>query len=353
MATLLGRTLTSGEQAILEPVRDCLASPRKAPRDLWRDLGLPAPAPLFAVVLSLIQVPPVTLEHRALCDYLISVPEFLPFLSSPDSFSRAAFVLIGRAMLLVDSRFDAKLANVLFTQDPPQTQSLLHVLGALDEISPGGRLTLTLARLLRDCSPAVASKVAMLLARRVSNPTWVDSQLSSGNPRLRANIVESLWGVDTPHVRARLTKAIEDSNNRVAGNALYGLHLLKDHRVAHHLQSMLAHEHPSFRATAAWVVGKTGERRYREPLLRVLGDRNSTVRDAARRAILNLPAEENSCPAPHTAPPLVTDQLPQPPPQPEPAIETPTPSAPHNESPRDTSFNLNLDGSFKQLARKS
>lgn len=303
MVTLLGRTLTPDEQSLLAQVQTGLAHPGTASPYLWRELRLSEPGSYFAVIMSLIQVPPSSPEERALCDYLISIPEFLPFLADPAAFPRDTLVTIGRAMLQVDPRFDAKLADVLFTREEPATPVLLHVLGALDEISPGGRLTFTLARLLRDCSPGVASKVALLMARRVSNPNWVEQQLSSGDARLRANIVESLWGVNTPQVRARLIRAIEDGNNRVVGNALYGLHLMKDQRVHRHLKGMLQHERPSFRATAAWLIGKTGEQRYRASLLRALGDQSSAVRAAARRALAHMPQSDE-----HNTPPVLSPQ---------------------------------------------
>ncbi|MGC4050888.1 MAG: HEAT repeat domain-containing protein [Paludibaculum sp.] len=342
MHTLLGRALTPDEQASFDIVHTGLANPRKASRHLWRELGLSNPAILFAIAMSLIPVQPSSVEERALCEYLIGVPEFLPFLADPESFDRGSLVAIGRAMLRVDARFDAKLANALFTQQDPPTPALLHVLGALDVISPGGRLTLTLARLLRECSPSVASKVALLMARRVSNPNWVERQLSSPDARLRANVVESLWGVDTPQVRARLARAIEDANNRVVGNAIYGLHLLKDHRVPHHLEGMLQHENPSFRATAAWVIGKTGEIRYRECLMRAMGDHIRAVREAARRAFANLLPGE-TLPATTVPPPDGTTATP---PAEPPDIPTQTPDA-------GDMFSLSLDGSFKQLSRRS
>ncbi|WP_321473584.1 HEAT repeat domain-containing protein [uncultured Paludibaculum sp.] len=352
MPTLLGRALTLDEQQVLEPVLNGLTDPRKASRNLWRELNLPAPGLLFAAVLSLIQVPPGSPEQRALCDYLLSLPGFFPHLSNPEVFSRPDLVRIGRALLKVDPRFDARLAASLFSERDPDTSTILHVLAVLDEISPGGRLTLTLTRLLRDCSPAVASKVAMLLARRVSNPNWVERQLSSRDPRLRANVLESLWGVDTPEVRARLTRAIRDGNNRVVGNAVFGLHLLRDNNVGRHLQGMLEHAQPEFRATAAWVIGKTRERGYLDSLKRALQDRNEAVRESARRALANYPAEEGSA-----KPAESTDRhgTPTPSRRDEPLnnVFTSVPGELPSLSPRgEDPFDLNLDGTYKGKGSK-
>jgi hypothetical protein len=295
MPTLLCRALEKNEQTIEPAVRKMLVRPQRAARNLWLELGLEKPDALFAAVMSMVQLPPVSPEERARCEYLLAIPEFFSFLTQPEAFSRPTLVHICRALL------DAKLAGSLFSEEEPESARILHVLGVLDEISPGGRLTFILTRLLRECTPAVAAKAALLLARRVYNPTWVERCLSLEDARLRANVIESLWGMEKPQARAWLSAALEDPDNRVAGNALYGLHVLKDARVFQRLQIMLAHPQAAFRATAAWVMGRTGERRYIEMLRRALDDGEAAVRDAARRALANYPAEEAPCPPAESA----------------------------------------------------
>lgn len=289
MSNLLGRSLTPGEQALLERILLNLRRLRSPPRDLWRTLGLPAPDPFLSVVLSLIASPPASSGDLALCSYLLEVPEFLPFLSSAHKLPRHELIRIARALLKLDPRFDAKLANSLFARQDPDPATILHVLGVPDVISPGGRLTPVLTRLQRDCPPAVASKVVLQLARRVSNPKWVEDQLSSDDPRLRANDVEALWCVDTPAIRARLKAASKDVNNRVVRSALMELYLLKDQQASQLIEEILGHAQPEFRTAAVWVMGKTGEDRYRTPLQQVLKDSDVAVREAARRALADLP----------------------------------------------------------------
>ena len=77
----------------------------------------------------------------------------------------------------------------------------------------------------------------------------------------------------------------------MVGNALLGLHLIKDSTVPERLEAMLEHTEPAFRATAAWVMGKTGDRRYIELLTRLTADENQKVREVAEGALASLPAE--------------------------------------------------------------
>jgi hypothetical protein len=298
MQTLLGRELTGDEQALSQAVRKHLTNPRQLPKQLWQGLGLARPDPLFATVMSMVTIPPQTVAERALCAYLLANPEFFVFLSQPEAFDHSSLILICRTLLSVDPRFDAKLASSLMEDVHSDTLAVLRILGVLDEVSAGGRLNFVLTHLMRDSAPAVAAKTALVLGRRVSNPKWVERQLSSDDPRLRANVVESLWSVDAHHTRTLLAAALNDSNNRVVGNALFGLHLLKDDSVPEQLGSMLGHLRPEFRATAAWVIGKTGEKRYLDLLARAADDPDEHVRTAAQRAIETLSAEEPPAAAP-------------------------------------------------------
>lgn len=52
------------------------------------------------------------------------------------------------------------------------------------------------------------------------------ARLGESDPRVRANAIESLWGVDSPEARTLLSFATNDANNRVVGNALLGLYHL-------------------------------------------------------------------------------------------------------------------------------
>ena len=61
-----------------------------------------------------------------------------------------------------------------------------------------------------------------MIGRGSKSTKWVMGRLSESDPRVRANAIESMWGVDTPEARTLLNFAVSDANNRVAGNALLG-----------------------------------------------------------------------------------------------------------------------------------
>jgi HEAT repeat protein len=80
--------------------------------------------------------------------------------------------------------------------------------------------------------------------------------------------------------------ALKDPNHRVAGNALVGLHRLgEDLDVIRHLGKMARRPEPLFRASAAWVMGQTGEERYIGVLRQMVRDPDSLVRLNALRSL--------------------------------------------------------------------
>ena len=111
--------------------------------------------------------------------------------------------------------------------------------------------------------------------------------MTSSDPRVRANSIESIWGGGNSNARRCLINALRDGHPLVPGNALMGLHLLGDRPV----RSMLQHEKPGFRVTAAWVMGKIGAPEFRGDLKRALLDPNAHVRSSAARAMKLLPPE--------------------------------------------------------------
>ena len=79
---------------------------------------------------------------------------------------------------------------------------------------------------------------------------------------MRANAIESLWGVDTPVARRSLEAAATDSNHRARINAIYGLYLLGNPSAVRLLIKHAKHVSPSFRVAAAWAMGQTADPRF-------------------------------------------------------------------------------------------
>jgi HEAT repeat protein len=146
--------------------------------------------------------------------------------------------------------------------------------------------------LLRHDDPRVRSRAAVLLGRRLRSAHWAERYLVDRDARVRANVVESLWGLDLPGARQILSAATRDRANRVAGNALYGFYLLEPDEAEPAIRDMAAHADPSRRTTAAWIMGQTGDLRFKDELLRLSRDPQPAVRKVALRALLRVSSQK-------------------------------------------------------------
>jgi hypothetical protein len=225
------------------------------------------------------------------------------------------------------------------------SHTIVHVLDLLNEISPGPRLIQILNHLTQNSDPRTAAKATLLMARRIQNHDWIERHLASRDPRLRATVMEALWGIETSSARRVLRAGLNEENNRAVGNALVGLHLLGDPGVGALAEKMLEDTRPPFRSTGAWVMGKIGAAYFVQPLHRALADSESGVRHAARRAPkqirkLTLPVS-SPLPAGVLEPPAPAEPI---------AVEEAAPPQPPEES-RDTpkvaalpDIEMHLDG---------
>jgi hypothetical protein len=165
---------------------------------------------------------------------------------------------------------------------PPDIQRLMDI---LSEVSDGPRVIPCLTRLARRTNPYLQSKAVLIIGRVNRNVKWVLDRLTEPDPRVRANAIEALWGIDTKEVRQLLRSAGRDANNRVVGNALMALYQLGDGWVVPQVLKMASHESRRFRATAAWIMGKSGDPRFTRKLARMLGEEHLGVRTRAFAAI--------------------------------------------------------------------
>jgi acylphosphatase len=163
-----------------------------------------------------------------------------------------------------------------------------RLMDILCEIADPGRIMPSLMRMMRHPNPYLRSKAVKMIGRGSKSTKWVMGRLSESDPRVRANAIESLWGVDTPEARTLLKFAASDANNRVAGNALLGLYHLGEASVLADVVNLAGHESPLFRASAAWVMGETGDPRFTESLRRLISEPDPTVRKRAFAALAQI-----------------------------------------------------------------
>jgi hypothetical protein len=288
MSKLLGRELTAEEEEVQSEI--LAAAPAGAGGTfgpVLRALAERQAEPFFGAAVSLLEngVAAPTLQTM-----LLSCPEVLRPLADPERFSREQAVNACRTLMRLDPQFDVRLAQLAPRRGREGsglgTGSILRLLDILNEISAGARLVFMLNHLTAHPNPQVASKAALLMGNRIQNPAWVEKQILSGDARLRANVVEALWGNREAWARRIVREALEDPNNRVAGNAVMALHFLKDPSFAALATRMLKDERPEFRQTAAWVMGRSGEPAFLDVLRGALADSSPGVRRSATRALI-------------------------------------------------------------------
>jgi HEAT repeat protein len=215
------------------------------------------------------------LLYDALCDPALNLEQ-----------ARAVARLAARVDPMVDVGVARRLAEAAVSD--PEASSLGdagRILQILGEISDGTRILPSLMRLLRNANPYLRSKAVLMIGRGSHSVKWVRHRLGEADSRVRANAVEALWGVDSAEARELLRFAASDVNNRVAGNALLGLYWLGNSTVISELVKMAGHASSSFRLSAAWAMGETGDPRFSEVLGRMLADLNAGVRKRAFAAV--------------------------------------------------------------------
>ncbi len=151
-----------------------------------------------------------------------------------------------------------------------------------------------LVQLFRSSDPKIRSKVARLVGKYSQYQAFVTRRLQENDPRVRANAIESLWGVDTPVARRSLEAAVSDSNHRARINAIYGLYLLGNPSSIRLLLKQARHFSPSFRVAAAWGMGQTADPAIRERREGADADADESVRRVATLAASRIEARVNA-----------------------------------------------------------
>jgi HEAT repeat protein len=168
------------------------------------------------------------------------------------------------------------------TIDENEATRLLQILGTInDSVS----LQPFVRQMLLHPSARIRSKLSLLIGRSQAGNKSLATLLSDPDARVRANAVEALWHNDNPQIAVLVRAALEDSNNRVVGNAILGLYFAGDPLSIPAAISLVSHVEPLFRATAAWAMGETGDPRFLACLGRMLAGSVGQIRKAVFRAI--------------------------------------------------------------------
>jgi HEAT repeat protein len=233
------------------------------------------------------------IQHDSPCGlYLIKIfisrDALIDALCDPSLTSKQA-IAIARAASRIDPMTGVKLARFLADResgnDTIRPAELARLMDILLEISSFVRILPALKRLARHPDPHVRSKAVLLIGRGDPGSGWVQNRFAESDPRIRADTVEALWGLNTEEARHLLLAAAQDDNNRVAGNALLALFRLGDSSAEPGLRKMADNDSAMFRATSAWVMGEIADPRFAGLLARLVGDASQIVRKRAFSAL--------------------------------------------------------------------
>jgi HEAT repeat protein len=140
---------------------------------------------------------------------------------------------------------------------PGHIDRIMNIAGA---ITPPERLRVLLAGFLVSTDKKVRSKAYKLFAACNQDLKWATQQVAESEPRVAANIVEALWkAAPSEPLTWFFWRAAAHDDNRVAGNGIIGLFLLRHQRATEALQRMFRKQDAGAVATAAWVAGRVAD----------------------------------------------------------------------------------------------
>jgi hypothetical protein len=285
---------------------------------LLRRLASEYPDLFFTAAAKYLQSEVESQAYRFLAALLVRQESFFERLANPGRCPCESAVQLFKRLLAVDPFLDFKLARMLPGRNDANPDRVLtggHAVRAidiLDQTSTGQRLLPVIGHLPNSADARIAAKATLFVGRRVNNPAWIAKQMLSEDDRLRANAVEGAWGTTSDDAIRILKSCVEDANNRVAGNALIGLHRAGCPGVAEHALAMSESKEPGRRSTAAWAMGKIGSPAFIDRLTALLRDQHPNVRSTAIRSLVAIGHESKRLDATAAMEKPVEPEVPEP-----------------------------------------
>jgi hypothetical protein len=228
--------------------------------------------------------------HRLLSSLLRRQIGILDHLTDPRRWSRETAITLVRGLLTIDPSFDITLARSLPARDGSNWRYAVkgmagaRTLDILNVTSRGRRLIPILGHLVDFADRHVAEGATLFIGKRLQSPSWVSKALYHDEPRVRANAVESIWGVRSTSAIDLFKASMKDSSSRVVGNAVLGLALAGGSGMNESVIGMSRRKEIRFRATAGWVIGRILDPAHLPVLEQLCADESPEVRSSAERA---------------------------------------------------------------------
>jgi hypothetical protein len=257
------------------------------------------PAEFFEAATARIDLRTGLPGERFLAGLLLRQQYFFEILTDPARLSLRTATRIFRNLLTFDATLDFRLARMLPGRGDSSTGKILQGASAvraidiLDRTSQGQKVLSLVGHLPNHADPALSAKASLFVGRRLDSPAWVAKQMVHEDPRVRANVMESSWGRKSKDTVRLMADCLEDANNRVAGNALVGLHLAGSPDVVERALAMSRSDDPALRSTVAWAMGKIGDPAFLPRLTELMKDSAASVRSTTVRSLVEIGRAES------------------------------------------------------------
>jgi HEAT repeat protein len=167
------------------------------------------------------------------------------------------------ARVQVGQSFEMALTKALQNQaSTANSDRIMRVLYLLEAIGSQNCWNSFQVELMAYPDKIVRSKAALLIGHSRKNAGWIARRLLDRDPRVQANAVETLWGLDAAEAKPHLLEAVKSKHNRVFGNAALGLYRLGEPSIIRTLLEATQHTDPMFQLSALWAIGQTQDPRF-------------------------------------------------------------------------------------------
>ncbi len=261
---------------------------------LIRRMASQAPDLFLVSALKYLETQEESAAHKLLASMMLRHASAYEEIADPGRGSLERSITLYTRLWKIDPSFDVKLARKLPDRtglnhceafDAPRSYRVLDV---LDETSTGRRLVPVLGHLIDHPNPRIAAKATLFIGKRIQSADWAARLLTRSDPGIRANAVESIWGLQSPAAQTLLEDCVKDSSSDVAGNALVGLHKLGKPGIAEQIREMVNGASHGVRSTAALAMGKIGDAVFTDSLTELMRDEHPEVRSTALRSLLQI-----------------------------------------------------------------
>ena len=171
----------------------------------------------------------------------------------------------------------------------------LRILRLLAEVSDSNRTLPILTKTLREESPGLRSKAALIFSRYCHNTLFVENALKDPEPEVRASAIQGLCESEYQPDLSVIAEVFNDSDPSVRARAAVARSRMGEaDQAVGMLRDMSRHKDPGFRAQAAWAMGEIGSRPCALLLEKLRADPSPEVRAQAEEALSRMPQNQGA-----------------------------------------------------------